>query len=182
MSLLVALAWSTFTVLCVVVLSTDPSIPHNVTAVRICKGHTFPLIHITQCVRGTALLQLLHAGLPPFIDEAHKKNMMRNNLLRLVTVFVVIIFVWTSQSRITRYRWLLFRYLHIYTHIYISTQIYLQYLSTGSDTTSLTSSPTDRTSPPLTRPSTTPTSRYPNIEIYLWILSTIPASSASATS
>ena len=66
------------------------------------------------------------AGLPPFIDEAHKKNMMRNNLLRLVTVFVVIIFVWTSQSRITRYRWLLFKYLHIYTHTYISTMIYLQ--------------------------------------------------------
>ena len=56
MSLLVALAWSTFTVLCVVVLSTDPSIPHNVTAVRICKGDTFPLIYIAQCVRGTALL------------------------------------------------------------------------------------------------------------------------------
>ena len=75
---------------------------------------------------GTA--PLLTAGLPPFIDEAHKKNMMRNNLLRLVTVFVVIIFVWTSQSRITRYRWLLFKYLHIYTLIYISTMIYLQYL------------------------------------------------------
>ena len=159
MSLLVALAWSTFTVLCVVVLSTDSSIPHNVTAVRICKGDTFPPF-TSHTVSGTGLLQLLTAGLPPFIDEAHKKNMMRNNLLRLVTVFVVIIFVWTSQSRITRYRWLLFRYLHIYTHIYISTQIYLQYLSTGSDTTSPTSSPTDRTSPPLTRPSTTPTSRY----------------------
>ena len=121
MSLLVALAWSTFTVLCVVVLSTDPSIPHNVTAVRICKGDTIsPHYHY---VRGTALLT---AGLPPFIDEAHKKNMMRNNLLRLVTVFVVIIFVWTSQSRITRYRWLLFKYLHIYTHTYISTMVYLQ--------------------------------------------------------
>ena len=117
MSLLVALAWSTFTVLCVVVLSTDPSIPHNVTAVRICKGDTFPPF-TSHTVSGTGLLQLLHAGLPPFIDEAHKKNMMRNNLLRLVTVFVVIIFVWTSQSRITRYRWLLLRYLHIYTHIY----------------------------------------------------------------
>ena len=55
MSLLVALAWSTFTVLCVVVLSTDPSIPHNVTAVRICKGDTFPLIYNAHCsiYRGT---------------------------------------------------------------------------------------------------------------------------------
>ena len=50
MSLLVALAWSTFTVLCVVVLSTDPSIPHNVTAVRICKGDTIsPHSHCTMC-------------------------------------------------------------------------------------------------------------------------------------
>ena len=111
------LVWTTFTLLNVVVLSTDPAIPHNVTAVRICKGDTFTFMS------GTALLT---AGLPPFIDEAHKKNMMRNNLLRLVTVFVVIIFVWTSQSRITRYRWLLFIYLHIYTHTYISTMIYLQ--------------------------------------------------------
>ena len=37
-SLLVAFGWGTFTLLNVVVLSTDPSIPENVTAVRICKG------------------------------------------------------------------------------------------------------------------------------------------------
>ena len=91
------------------------------------------LVHLHGAVRGGALhrpqhpahrhrcqdlqrwhsspLQCTHhctaAGLPPFIDEAHKKKMMRNNLRRLVTIFVVIIFVWTSQSRVTRYRWLL---------------------------------------------------------------------------
>ena len=103
MCLLVLLAWSTFTVLCVVVLSTDPGIPHTVTAVRICKGDTHPLYSAHSAA----------AGLPPFIDEEHKKIMMRNNLLRLVTVFVIIIFVWTSQSRITRYRWLISISIHL---------------------------------------------------------------------
>ena len=115
MCLLVLLGWSTFTVLCVVVLSTDPSIPHTVTAVRICKGDTRPPLQCTH--------HCTAAGLPPFIDEAHKKKMMRNNLRRLVTIFVVIIFVCTSQSRVTRYRWLLSRYLHIYTQMYL-----LQYI------------------------------------------------------
>ena len=43
-------------------------------------------------------------GLAPIIDEKHQRKMMRNNLLRIVTVFAVTIFVWTSQSRIKRYR------------------------------------------------------------------------------
>ena len=57
MCLLVLLAWSTFTVLCVVVLSTDPGIPHNVTAVRICKGDTHHLYsaHTTHCCRAASL-------------------------------------------------------------------------------------------------------------------------------
>ena len=79
-SLLVAFGWGTFTLLNVIVLSTDESIPQNVTAVRICKGLT------------------------PIIDASHQKKMIRNNLLRLVTVFFVVFFVWTSQSRIKRYR------------------------------------------------------------------------------
>ena len=44
------------------------------------------------------------SGLTPFIDNSLQKKMIRNNLLRLVTVFFVIFFVWTSQSRIQRYR------------------------------------------------------------------------------
>ena len=43
-------------------------------------------------------------GLPPFIDDGHKKNMTRNNLLRIGQVFFVVIFVLTSQLRIRRYR------------------------------------------------------------------------------
>ena len=104
MCLLVLLGWSTFTVLCVVVLSTDPGIPHTVTAVRICKGDTHPLYSAHSAA----------AGLPPFIDEEHKKIMMRNNLRRIVTIFVMIIFVWTSQSRVTRYRWHIFTHTNIY--------------------------------------------------------------------
>jgi len=79
-SLLVALVWGTFTILHVVVLCTEPGIPQNVTAIRICKG------------------------LEPFVDENHKQKMSRNNLLRIATVLVVVFFVWTSQSRINRYR------------------------------------------------------------------------------
>ena len=37
-SLLVFFAWGTFTLLNVVVLATDPSIPKDLTAVRHCKG------------------------------------------------------------------------------------------------------------------------------------------------
>ena len=38
MSLLVGFVWLTFTLLNVIVLHTDPTIPAQVTAVRLCKG------------------------------------------------------------------------------------------------------------------------------------------------
>ena len=37
-ALLVAFIWTTFTILGVVVLTTDPAIPRNVTFIRVCKG------------------------------------------------------------------------------------------------------------------------------------------------
>ena len=43
------------------------------------------------------------SGLPPFINDSHEKKMEKNNRLRLVLVFLVFFFVWTSQSRIKRY-------------------------------------------------------------------------------
>ena len=42
--------------------------------------------------------------MPPFIDDGHKKEMTRNNLLRIGQIFFVVIFVLTSQLRIRRYR------------------------------------------------------------------------------
>ena len=94
-ALLVAFIWTTFTILGVVVLTTDSSIPMNVTFIRVCKGN-----NVTQNIVKDTLLP----GLPPFIDDGHKKNMTRNNLLRIGQVFFVVIFVLTSQLRIRRYR------------------------------------------------------------------------------
>ena len=39
-ALLVAFIWTTFTILGVVVLTTDSSIPMNVTFIRVCKGNS----------------------------------------------------------------------------------------------------------------------------------------------
>ena len=157
MSLLVALAWSTFTVLCVVVLSTDPSIPHNVTAVRICKGDT--ICPHSQCVRHGATTDcraasLHRRGAQEEHDEeqpAEARHRLRGHHLRVDQP------VQDHPLQVAAVQ--ISTYLHTYLHIYND-------ISTGSDTTSPTSSPTDRTSPPLTRPSTTHTSRYSLKYIY----------------
>ena len=47
-ALLVAFIWTTFTVLGVVVLTTDSSIPMNVTFIRVCKGNNVTLSHSHQ--------------------------------------------------------------------------------------------------------------------------------------
>ena len=70
-ALLVAFIWTTFTVLGVVVLTTDSSIPMNVTFIRVCKGNNATLSLSPNIVKDKLLLY--YQDYPPSLMTGTKR-------------------------------------------------------------------------------------------------------------